>query len=80
VADRREKTPFAPAQAVAGRIHRNAMERGLCVYPGTGTADGRLGDHMLIAPPFIADGTTIDKIVEILGDAVDATLSQSGAG
>lgn len=79
VVDRREKTPFSPALTVAGGVHRHAMERGLCVYPGTGTADGRLGDHILIAPPFIVDGTTIDQIVERLADAVDATISQTGA-
>lgn len=78
VADRGAKTPFSFSAGVASRVHYNAMQRGLCVYPGWGTADGRSGDHILIAPPFIIDGTTIDEIVERLGDAVDATLSQNG--
>lgn len=75
VVDRVEKTPFARSQAVAERIHRAAMERGLCVYPGVGTADGQAGDHILIAPPFVVDGGAIDDIVERLGDAVDAALA-----
>jgi adenosylmethionine-8-amino-7-oxononanoate aminotransferase len=54
------------------------MERGLCVDPGAGTADGRVGDHILIAPPFIVDGTTIDDIVEKLGAAVDAAVDDAG--
>jgi len=78
VADRGTKTPFSPAARIAERVHRDAMERGLCVYPGTGTADGSSGDHLLIAPPFIIDGTTIDEIVERLGNAVDATFSHRG--
>jgi adenosylmethionine-8-amino-7-oxononanoate aminotransferase len=44
------------------------------VYPMGGTIDGRLGDHVLIAPPFIATAADIDTIVERLGDAVDAAI------
>ena len=76
VSDRADKTPFEPSLGIAGRIHRTSMERGLCVYPGGGTADGRAGDHVLIAPPFIVDSDTIDAIVERLGDAVDAALAE----
>lgn len=74
VADRATKAPFPRPEKVASRIHRCAMERGLCVYPGEGTADGRVGDHILIAPPFVVDRTTIDDIVEKLGAAVDAAV------
>jgi adenosylmethionine-8-amino-7-oxononanoate aminotransferase len=80
VADRDDKTPFAPELNLAGRIMGAAMARGLCIYPGQGTADGRAGDHVLIAPPFIVDGTTIDSIVERLGDAVDAAIGEAIAG
>ena len=52
-----------------------AFARGLCVYPMGGTIDGRAGDHVLLAPPFIADATAIDAIVERLGDAVDAATA-----
>ena len=75
VADRTNKTPFEPSLGLAGRIHKASMERGLCVYPGSGTADGLAGDHVLIAPPFIVDGAIIDTIVERLGDAVDAAIA-----
>jgi len=77
VADRAEKTPFPRSASLAGRIHTNAMERGLCVYPGAGTADGQAGDHVLIAPPFIVDARTIDVIVERLGQAVDAAVAET---
>ncbi len=80
VADRGDKTPFAPDLDIAGRIMRHAMARGLCIYPGRGTADGRAGDHVLIAPPFIVDGATIDTIVERLGDAVDAAIGEATTG
>jgi hypothetical protein len=50
------------------------MERGLMVYPMGGTIDGARGDHVMLAPAFIADTATIDSIVERLGEAVDAAL------
>jgi adenosylmethionine-8-amino-7-oxononanoate aminotransferase len=51
------------------------MKRDLLVYPMGGTADGRSGDHVLLAPPFISDAATIDAIVERLGEAVDAATA-----
>jgi adenosylmethionine-8-amino-7-oxononanoate aminotransferase len=72
VTDRSAKTPFDPARKVHARIKKEAMARGLMVYPSGGTADGTAGDHVLIAPPFIADAKIIDSIVERLGDSVDA--------
>jgi adenosylmethionine-8-amino-7-oxononanoate aminotransferase len=50
------------------------MARGLMVYPMGGTADGKRGDHVLLAPPFIVDEAAVDMIVERLGDAVDAAV------
>jgi adenosylmethionine-8-amino-7-oxononanoate aminotransferase len=59
------------------RVKREAMARGLMVYPTGGTVDGVRGDHVLIAPPFIVDTTAIDVIVERLGEAVDAATRQT---
>ena len=80
VAERATRTPFSARTDIAGRIRRAAMARGLCVYPGRGTADGVAGDHVLLAPPFIVDGATIDTIVERLGEAVDAALTEVKGG
>ena len=44
------------------------------VYPMGGTIDGRRGDHVLIAPPFIVAERDVDTIVDRLGDAVDAAI------
>lgn len=75
VADRETKAPFDPALELHARIKAAAMTRGLMVYPMGGTIDGRVGDHVLIAPPFIVAETHIDAIVERLGDAIDAVLA-----
>jgi len=56
------------------QIKREAMARGLMVYPMGGTVDGARGDHVLLAPPFIIDSGAIDTIVERLGEAIDAAI------
>ena len=75
VADRTTKEPFDPGRKLNAVIKREAMQRGLMVYPMGGTIDGRRGDHVLVAPPFIIDQSHVTEIVEKLGDAVDAALA-----
>jgi adenosylmethionine-8-amino-7-oxononanoate aminotransferase len=75
VEDRSTKTPFDPKLKLNAKIKREAMTRGLLVYPSGGTIDGARGDHVLLAPPFIVDRAAIDTIVERLGDAIDAAIA-----
>jgi adenosylmethionine-8-amino-7-oxononanoate aminotransferase len=75
VADRGSKEPFDPALKLHARVKQAAMAHGLMVYPMGGTIDGRLGDHVLVAPPFIVTEGDVDRIVERLGDAVDVALA-----
>ena len=77
VADRAEKRPFEPKRRLHVRVKAEAMKRDLLVYPMGGTADGRSGDHVLLAPPFISEAATIDAIVERLGEAVDAATART---
>ena len=79
VTDRTSKAIFDPALKLHARIKREAMARGLMVYPSGGTIDGVNGDHVLIAPPFIVSASEIDTIVERLGDAVDAAVESLGS-
>ena len=74
VDDRASKRPFDPALRLHERIKAEAMARGLMVYPMGGTIDGRLGDHVLLAPPFIVTDVELDAIVERLASAVDAAV------
>jgi adenosylmethionine-8-amino-7-oxononanoate aminotransferase len=75
VQDRATKQPFDPALRLNARIKAEAMARGLMVYPMGGTIDGRSGDHVLLAPPFIATPAEIDEIVGRLAESVDAALA-----
>jgi adenosylmethionine-8-amino-7-oxononanoate aminotransferase len=78
VADRGSREPFDPALKLNARIKAAAFERGLACYPAGGTADGRRGDHVLLAPPYISTSDDIDMIVDRLGQAVDAALKSVG--
>ncbi|MGF1619405.1 MAG: aspartate aminotransferase family protein [Rhodomicrobiaceae bacterium] len=78
VADRATKAPFDPAMKLHAKIKAAAMARGLMVYPMGGTIDGAQGDHVLLAPPFIADEALIGTIVERLGEAVDEGIEAAG--
>jgi adenosylmethionine-8-amino-7-oxononanoate aminotransferase len=75
VADRGTKEPFDPSLKLNARIKREAMARGLMVYPMGGAVDGVRGDHVLLAPPFIVDAPVLDTIVERLGEAIDAATA-----
>ena len=75
VADRASKEPFDPKLNMNARVKREALARGLMVYPMGGTADGKRGDHILLAPPFIVDAAAADTIVDRLGEAVDSATN-----
>ena len=75
VTDRATKTPFDPALKMNEQVKQEAFTRGLSGYPMGGTIDGKLGDHYIIAPPYIVTAAEIDTIVERLGDAVDAAVT-----
>lgn len=63
VADRSTKEPLPPEDGTAMRLKASALDEGLLTYPMSGTVDGRLGDHVLFAPPFICTEDDIEEIV-----------------
>jgi adenosylmethionine-8-amino-7-oxononanoate aminotransferase len=75
VHDRVTRQPFDSTLRLHARIKREAMARGLMVYPMGGTVDGRSGDHVLLAPPFIATDTELELIAERFHSALDAAIS-----
>jgi adenosylmethionine-8-amino-7-oxononanoate aminotransferase len=78
VADRATRKPFDPALKLHARIKTEAFARGLACYPMGGTVDGRIGDHVVLAPPYICSDGDIDMIVDRLGQAVDVALKSVG--
>ena len=74
VEDRATKAPFAPDHKLAARIKAAAFEAGLICYPMSGTRDGRQGDHILLAPPFIITEDQIYELTDKLAAAIDASI------
>ncbi|MEM7301788.1 MAG: aspartate aminotransferase family protein [Pseudomonadota bacterium] len=63
VEDRATKKPFDSSLGINKQIKKTAFEEGLICYPMGGTIDGRTGDHLLLAPPFILEDSHIDEII-----------------
>lgn len=74
VEDRESKTPFDPARALNKSLKKRAFEEGLICYPMGGTIDGRRGDHVLLAPPFITSDAQVDEVVSKLKTAFEAVI------
>jgi len=72
VEDRATKAPFDPALKLHAKVKAEAMQRGLMCYPMGGTIDGVRGDHVLLAPPFIATRAELDEIVVRFAAALDS--------
>ena len=76
VQDRGTKAPFDPTLQINSTLKRVAMDNGLMCYPMGGTIDGRQGDHVLLAPPFITTEPELDEIVDRLDRALSRTFAQ----
>lgn len=74
VANRETKAPFDPALGINKALKKAAFNAGLGCYPMGGTIDGKQGDHILLAPPFILNDDHIDEIVAKLALAFKAVL------
>ncbi|PSW20735.1 aspartate aminotransferase family protein [Photobacterium sanctipauli] len=63
VADKQSKSPLPAASKAHKAIQSTAMANGLMCYPMSGTIDGHLGHHILLAPPFIIEEHQLDELV-----------------
>jgi adenosylmethionine-8-amino-7-oxononanoate aminotransferase len=77
VQDKTSKQTFDPAAKTHNRVQREAMQRGLMVYGMGGTVDGRIGDHVLLAPPYVIEPGHEEELAEILVAAIRAGCSGS---
>jgi len=79
VSDRDKKTPFAPEIKFHSLVRRAALARGMAIYNMGGTVDGRLGDHLLVAPAYSVGKAEVDMIVDRLGTAIEAAQQEVAA-
>ena len=76
VRDKKSKSPFPAATDFAGRIGRQALEFGASFYPGSGTVDGFVGDHILVSPAYNITRLQVDEILTRLEKAIDRVSSE----
>jgi adenosylmethionine-8-amino-7-oxononanoate aminotransferase len=70
VEDRASKKPVRAELGLPEKIRRKAMDKGLVCYPGGGTADGKDGAHILLAPPFTFESAHVEELVGKLTDTL----------
>ena len=75
VADRLTKEPFPAENKFASRVSECALRRGVLLYPMQGCADGRRGDHVMVAPPAVISPEEIRWAVQQLGEAIQDASS-----
>jgi adenosylmethionine-8-amino-7-oxononanoate aminotransferase len=75
VKNRGTKEPLDPAVKTHNRVQKAAMNEGLMVYGMGGTIDGRSGDHVLIAPPYIISESHEEELVEKFAKAVNRSCN-----
>ena len=74
VESRESKSAFDPQKGLAKQIKKRAQENGLLCYPMSGTIDGKHGDHVLLAPPFIISESEMEELVAKLSRTLDDVL------
>jgi hypothetical protein len=74
VADRETRAPFPRTDRVVEAVVREAKARGVLLYSGTGMADGTNGDAIVLGPPFVMTDDELERVVSVLGDALDAAV------
>jgi adenosylmethionine-8-amino-7-oxononanoate aminotransferase len=75
VQDKTTKKPFDPKIKLSQMIADSALFHGLVIYPGSGSVDGHIGDHLMIGPPFCITESEISELVDILHQVIADTIS-----
>jgi adenosylmethionine-8-amino-7-oxononanoate aminotransferase len=70
VSDKVTRHPFPTEVRFAEHLFEQLVRQGVLIYPMRGTADGIVGDHIMIAPPFIIKKEEIDWFVQQLETAI----------
>ena len=76
VEDRPSQRPFPATRALGWNLSRAGLKHGVMLYPGSGTVDGSVGDHLVLAPPYNVTEAEIETLVERLVETVHEALGR----
>jgi adenosylmethionine-8-amino-7-oxononanoate aminotransferase len=71
VRDKEKKTPFPREKKYAETFIAEALDEGLVLWPNIGHADGRNGDLVMVAPPFVIQKDEVSGMLE----KIESTLA-----
>ena len=76
VADRATKAPFPAAFNLAKRMANRGLEPGydISLFAANGSADGWLGDHFLLCPPYNVSEGDVEEIVKRVVKVVESVF------
>lgn len=74
VQDKQTKKPFSSENKVKNLITQFCLDEGVVLYPGGGSVEGVLGDHILLAPPLNITETEINKLIKKLTTGIFKTF------
>ena len=78
VRDQKRKTPFPREKRYAETFVAEALARGLILWPNIGQADGRNGDLVIVAPPFIIQEGEMSALMQKFESTLDAMERKFG--
>lgn len=80
VQDKLTKAPFPASHSVATRINELGLtdRYQIVVYPGSGTADGVNGDHIILAPPYTVTAEDVEYIAQTVSRLIEDFFARPG--
>lgn len=77
VKDKRTKEPFDPKLGVSTRVQNLALspKYSFSIYAGTGTVDGKRGDHVLLAPPYTVNKNEVEQIARLTTAVIEEVFA-----
>jgi adenosylmethionine-8-amino-7-oxononanoate aminotransferase len=79
VADQETREALPRSAAFAETFTQAALDAGLVVWPNVGHADGRNGDLVMLAPPFVVTEDQIDEMLTLFTRALRDAADRVGA-
>lgn len=76
VNNKETKDPFPAKEGISRRVRSIGLREphNISLYPGSGTVDGTLGDHVLITPSYSVSAEEIDLIVSKVAAVIKEVL------
>ncbi|KAL4940323.1 pyridoxal phosphate-dependent transferase [Aspergillus oleicola] len=78
VQNRETKESFSPSMDFANRMHKECFRRSVSLYPGSGSVDGKVGDHLMFAPAYTISEEELKNIVATAKEAYDHVVAELG--